>query len=227
MSYNYFELRNVKHNYYNNFTLPHYLLTVLPKSKSSKILDIGCGLGQYLMALKNLGYNNLEGIDTSKEAIDWCKNNNLNVHLIDLKDYSGSDFDLIIMGHVLEHCKKDSIISLLSKVKNMLSDNGYLIITVPNAQSNTGCYWAYEDFTHNTIFTAGSLYFVLKSASFTTVEFLDPDGLENVRAFFRWPLKILLLIYKTRINFWNKVTRSYFHRPSPQIFTYEVKVLAK
>lgn len=42
---------------------------------------------------------------------------------------------------------------------------------MPNAQSNTDCYWAYEDFTHYTLFIAGSLLYVLREAGFTNIEF--------------------------------------------------------
>ena len=102
-----------------------------------------------------------------------------------------------------------------------------LLIMVPNAQSNTGCYWAYEDFTHTTLFTAGSLYFVLKAAGFDTVQFLDPDGLVGSRPGFKQPRAFFLFIYKMNIRFWNLVTASSFHQPSPQIFSYELKALAK
>lgn len=87
--------------------------------------------------------------------------------------------------------------------------------------------WAYEDFTHNTIFTAGSLCFVLKSAGFESIEFLDPDGLESSRPIVKWLRKFFMFVHKANIIFWNRVTNSSFHCPSPQIFTYELKALAK
>ncbi len=52
---------------------------------------------------------------------------------------------------------------------------------MPNAQSHTGCYWAYEDFTHNTLFTAGSLLYVLKMAGFAHIEIIDKDALVGVK----------------------------------------------
>jgi len=51
---------------------------------------------------------------------------------------------------------------------------------VPNAQSPVGCYWAYEDFTHTTLFTAGSLYYVLKMAGFKEITFVDPLCIEGL-----------------------------------------------
>lgn len=57
----------------------------------------------------------------------------------------------------------------------MLADNGIIFISVPNAQSHTGCYWAYEDFTHSYLFTAGSLEYVLRAAGFSNVHIVDAD----------------------------------------------------
>lgn len=82
------------------------------------------------------------------------------------------------MSHVLEHLPKDMIIPVLQKIRDsLLNKDGELCIMVPNAMSNTNCYWAYEDFTHNTLFTPGSLLFVLREAGFSDITFLDPDGL--------------------------------------------------
>lgn len=63
--------------------------------------------------------------------------------------------------------------------ETLLTDKGQVFIRVPNAQSNIGCYWAYEDFTHNLLFTAGSLLFVLCSAGFENIKLIDQYGLEN------------------------------------------------
>lgn len=117
---------------------------------------------------------------------------------------------------------------MLQYFKNsILNKNGQIYISVPNAQSNTGCYWAYEDFTHETLYTSGSLFYVLKMAGFNQIEFLDIDGLENTKGIKKAIKKVLLEIYKQNIKFWNKITSSSFHQPSPQCFCYEIKVLAK
>lgn len=214
------------------YKLPEYYKKILPQVKESNILDIGCGFGQILLALKKIGYTNLKGIDIADEAINYCEKKGFNVEKIaDLIEFSiknNERYDFIIMSHVLEHLEKERIIETLVGIKNnLLSENGLLFIAVPNAQSNTGCYWAYEDFTHHTLFTAGSLYFVLKSAGFESVEFLDTDGLEGSILVIKLLKKFLLFLYKANIHFWNRVTNSSFHRPSPQIFTYELKAIAK
>lgn len=209
--------------------LQKYLLNVIGNDRNMSILDIGCGYGSNMFAFLNLGFKNVEGIDVSDEAINYCCNNNLNVKKCDLTEYRGKKFDFIIMSHVLEHLPKEKIITSLSYIKdNILNDNGRLCIIVPNAQSNTHCYWAYEDFTHNTLFTGGSLMFVLKEAGFREITFIDIDGLDVARnSLIRLFKKFFLNLYKLNMNFWNRVTSSMWHKPSPVIFTCEIKCIAK
>jgi len=102
-----------------------------------------------------------------------------------------------------------------------------LLIAVRNSQSNTDCYWEHENWTHTTIFTSGSIYYVLRSAGFTKIEFIDIDctlGMPLLKAMVK---KFFLGIYKMNKGFWNKVTGSSYHAPSPQIYSYEIKVKAQ
>lgn len=131
------------------------------------------------------------------------------------------------MTHVLEHIKKDDIIDTLSLIKGKLLKKGSLIfISVPNAQSNTGCYWAYEDFTHTTLFTAGSLLYALRSAGFSKIEIIDPYGIEKFNSIVRVLKFILLQVYILNKEFWNKVTSSSYHKQSPKVFSFEIKAVA-
>ncbi len=101
------------------------------------------------------------------------------------------------------------------------------MVSVPNAMSNTDCYWAYEDFTHTILFTAGSLYYVLRSAGFEYVEFLDVDCTLSSPFYKKMIKKFLLNLYKVNKLFLNKVTRSSYHIGDfPLIFSYEIKCKA-
>lgn len=223
---NYFFYRNLGKDKYLGFNLPRYIENYLPENKMAKIIDIGCGLGQTLNCLKKKGYVNILGIDVSKEAIKKCRADGLNVEEKSLTDLDGR-YDFIFFNHVLEHVEKKEVIGILGKIYSSLEDEGKLYITVPNAQSNTGCYWAYEDFTHHTLYTAGSLEFVLKSAGFECIVFLDVDGCSEVNNFIKkYVKKFLLSIYRLNNSFWNKVTSSFYHRESKIINTYEIKVIA-
>lgn len=227
---NYFKYRNISENNYRDSSLPLWIQNEI-EEKNANILDYGCGFGQNLIALKNSGFTNIYGVDIEVNAIQSCRNNNLIVEQLDLEDLKNPyeyKFDIIILSHIIEHIPKSEIINTLTFIKNeFLSENGKLLIAVPNAQSNTDCYWAYEDWTHTTLFTSGSIYYVLKAAGFDKIEFLDIDctlGSSKIKSIIR---KFFLTIYKLNQNFWNKVTASAYHQPSLQIFSFEIKVKAQ
>lgn len=228
----YFLFRNVDPDFYADYILPAYLKEELPRDRNSAILDIGCGFGQMLKALKVEGYKNLTGIDISAEAIESCSEQKLNVEkIVSIANYchnARKKYDFIVMSHVIEHIEKKEIIETLRSIRmQLLNEGGRIMIMTPNAQSNTGCYWAYEDFTHTTIFTAGSLFFVLKCAGFKQVDFIDILGVTGSHPIIKLAKRILVLLYRANFNFWNRVTNSSYHRQSPQIFTFELKALAR
>jgi cyclopropane fatty-acyl-phospholipid synthase-like methyltransferase len=195
------------------------------------ILDIGCGMGQLLTALQREGFLHLRGIDINEESIAACKKNGLAVEKVnDIREFaarSAIKYDRIIMSHVLEHIDKDLIIDTLAHIKKyLLQDSGTFLLMVPNAQSHTGAYWRYEDFTHTIMFTSGSCSYVLKAAGFSQIEFIDPDGTRFMNPLKKMLVKPLIAYFKFRENFWNKVMQTSYHRPSPRIYTFDLKVSA-
>ena len=227
----YFALRNIESRTYEGFSLPAYLTEVLPDS-DAHILDFGCGLGQMICALKKNGFSRIEGADINSAAIKHLREFQITVHdltaEIDFYDRYAGSYDFVIMSHVLEHFPKHEVINQLKMVRKVIKAGGALIVMVPNAQSNTGCYWAYEDFTHHLLFTSGSLYYVLKASGFSSVEFIDIDCTAgSASSLRRAARRFLLRLYRWNLGFWNKVTGSAYHASSPQIFSYEIKALAR
>lgn len=226
----YFAWRNVNAETYEAYAAPAYLGEVLP-DLNAHILDFGCGFGQLISALKQGGYSRLEGADINLSAIKHLRERQITVHdltqELDFYDRRAGTYDYVIMSHVLEHFPKDKIVDQLQLIRKLIKVGGALIVMVPNAQSSTGCYWAYEDFTHHVLFTTGSLYYVLKASGFSSVEFLDPDCMAGSSTIKRAVRRFFLHIYRGNIAFWNKVTCSAFHAPSPKIFSYEIKALAR
>src|SRR4030095_505315 len=88
-----------------------------PPAKNISILDIGCGMGFLMMALKKNGYENISGIDTDEQQVHSCKQKNLNVALVKnsvdyLKENAGK-YDLVTAFDVLEHIPASSQIDFL------------------------------------------------------------------------------------------------------------------
>lgn len=226
----YFRFRGVSPTDYLNAPLPPWLEKVIPKERDTAVLDIGCGFGQMLLALKRAGYTNLSGIDLEDSAIDYCRKEGLDVRKTSILEYSpeAPRYDVAIMSHVLEHIPKKETISVLTSIRTrILKPNGMLLVMVPNAQAHTGCYWMYEDWTHETLFTAGSLLYVLRVAGFPEISLCDPQAIEGNSLKRRIVRRLLLPLYDGQLRFWNWVTASAFHAASPRIYTFELKALAR
>lgn len=225
----YFEARGISPSFYADYKLPAYMLGPLGDNKGIEILDFGCGYGQNIAAIKKLGFSNIRGYDVEPAAIDFCQKNNINIIDGRIKSVENIEqrYDLIIATHVLEHIPKNEIINTLRNLRHLLNDGGIVFISVPNAQSHTGCYWMFEDFTHQTLFTAGSLIYVLKQAGFGDLQLHDRDCLVGGSIWKNSIRKFFLSIYRENNLFWNKITASSYHNPSPIVNSYEIKMIAE
>jgi len=104
------------------------------KNKNSILLDFGCGTGGnlYEFSKKYTTY----GADMSELAISFCKKRNLNNifindHFFNNLEYKGK-FDIITILDVIEHVDEDQ--KLLESLKDLLADDGSIVITVPAYQ---------------------------------------------------------------------------------------------
>lgn len=102
--------------------------------KSARILDIGCANGGLLRALKEIGFNNLVGLDPSQACVAYTSQTvGIQAHvgsLMSLGEDLGN-FDLVILSHVLEHVQ--DLNKAIIQMKNILKQNGLIYIEVPDA----------------------------------------------------------------------------------------------
>jgi len=104
---------------------------------NAKILDVGCGNGVISRHLGRYGFN-VTGIDVSEKAIEKAKSLNIysNVKFMTKSAEQlvaeGIQYDAIICSEVLEHLNNpDALLDVLNK---SLTNDGKLIITVPNGK---------------------------------------------------------------------------------------------
>ena len=99
-----------------------------PVNSDSRILDVGCGPGENLYLLRELGIKHLVGIDPyiSKEVI--CKGFEILKQTIhDLPN--SQKFDLVFFNHSFEHI--DDQIGTVIKVAHLLNQSGVCLIRMP------------------------------------------------------------------------------------------------
>lgn len=95
--------------------------------KSAKILDIGCGKGNLLKQLFQVGFTNLTGIDPFITD-DIIYNPHLKILKKSVFETEGQ-FDLIMMHHSLEHMPNH--LEVLKRIHLLLNQNGKLLIRIP------------------------------------------------------------------------------------------------
>lgn len=154
-------------------------LRYIPEDKTIAILDLGCGLGHYMAALEDMGFSNVEGVDTSEGNVNFCKADGLNVVCEDAKEYLDrhkNKYDIIIFNDVIEHFKKEEVMPLLDSIKESLKDGGCVITKTDNeANPFCGVSGRYMDFTHELGFVSLSLQQIYEAAGFKNVEVIGAD----------------------------------------------------
>jgi 2-polyprenyl-3-methyl-5-hydroxy-6-metoxy-1,4-benzoquinol methylase len=86
----------------------------------------------------------------------------LNVDAFDYLEGNKSKFDVIIIKAVLEHIPKDKVGELIQLMYESLTNEGVLIIDVPNMDWLFASHERYMDFTHEVGFTKESIEQVLR-----------------------------------------------------------------
>lgn len=95
-------------------------------------LDIGSGMGTFLLAAKKYYGDNVMGIDVSVKMGQFIeKNIGVKVHIGQYEDFNPSQkFSLIHMSHVLEHVPNPN--EWIQHSAKLLTPKGILVINVPN-----------------------------------------------------------------------------------------------
>ncbi|MDD4761560.1 MAG: class I SAM-dependent methyltransferase [Candidatus Pacebacteria bacterium] len=161
------------------------------KSLGNKIIDIGCGFGNFLDYCQRKGYDSF-GLDPSFQAIKEAEKYNLNViqsNIENLKAVVTEEFHTAVLLDVLEHLIEPAIV--LKNVKDILTDGGLLIVKVPN-EFNTLQTIANQEYRLNEWWVTAPVhinYFSVK----TIVNLIEKNGFEVFLKESTFPLEMFIL----------------------------------
>lgn len=180
----------------STFTLSKAFRRFLPRK--GKIIEGGCGLGQWVKVLKEWGYD-IEGVDFSKETIETVKEYDptLPVNVGDVlklpypKDYFTGYISLGVVEHFEEGPER-----ALKEAYRVLGDEGILCVSVPyynpirQFKSVLGFYKKKKDGEfYQYAFTKQEFSRILEDCGFIIVSTIPYDtvkGLKDESAIFRW-----------------------------------------
>lgn len=104
-------------------------------SVKGKLLDIGCGKGEFLALAKERGWQ-AYGVEPSGSFANYAfekYNSDIKRNILEYADFGDSFFDAVTMNMVLEHL--DNPKATIAQVNKLLKKGGILFIEVPNMDS--------------------------------------------------------------------------------------------
>lgn len=143
--------------------------------KKEKLLDVGCALGDCLMAAKENGWKEIYGVEVSKFAYEFAKERGLNVKnvTLDKAGFKPNTFNAIAYQDVIEHVK-DPLYELQTSYR-LLKRDGWIFLVTPDVgglwHKLLKKYWYhYKPGEHIMYFSQESLRLALEKSGFRNIE---------------------------------------------------------
>jgi len=177
-----------------------------------RLLDVGCGRGDFLIRAQYCGYDCF-GIDFDSATVNIAISRGVSAMVTEIHDLPlDVQYDAIVLSHVVEHVSDP--VRLLGDIFKRLKPGGYFYISTPNLESagrltfeNS---WRGVDFPrHLQYFNASNLKLLLNKSGFERVEQVYdlPQSFGLIRSSFklRYPSgstfgKVLSCIYSLLKN---------------------------
>lgn len=106
------------------------IVEIFRTAEKGKVLDLGCGDGDYAKRLKDLGFEVIAGdIDIAR----FRYKNEIEFKHCDITKempFTDKTFDYVLLMEVVEHLRNPYIV--LSEINRIIKDGGYLIASTPN-----------------------------------------------------------------------------------------------
>lgn len=148
------------------FVFTKYLFNRYEINKGSKLLDVGCGRGEFLNGFIEAGVEG-HGVDFTDAATKACPKGIIKQADIENNGlpYPDNFFDVVFSKSVIEHFHNPDI--LIKEIHRCLKPGGLAITLAPAWEYNYRIY--FEDYTHRTPFMISSLNDILLMHGFNQV----------------------------------------------------------
>ncbi|MGV8934014.1 MAG: class I SAM-dependent methyltransferase [Gallionellaceae bacterium] len=107
------------------------LLDVLCKEGKVRVIDVGCGSGLFLEAVRERGLQGV-GLDANSDSVQTCLRKGLVAMCIGLENINAAvteRYDAITMFHVMEHLSNP--VAALISLRRLLKPGGLIAVSVP------------------------------------------------------------------------------------------------
>jgi ubiquinone/menaquinone biosynthesis C-methylase UbiE len=97
-------------------------------------LDVGCGSGDWLLSMRELGWE-VMGVDFDENAVKVGRQRGLTVNCgaLEQQNFPNDSFDAVSLNHVIEHVPHP--VEALRECARILKPGGKLVVSTPNNSS--------------------------------------------------------------------------------------------
>ena len=135
-------------------SIAHIVFAINPK----KVIDIGCGQGDFCQILKDNNIKSL-GVDLSAKQIEIAQSKGINAQCIDIKNCQEKFDCATAVFDVINYIPQTTLKEFLTHTYNLLENNGYFIFDI-----NT--YYGFEEVAQGTLTIDANDKFIAIDANF-------------------------------------------------------------
>jgi SAM-dependent methyltransferase len=136
-----------------------------------RLLDVGCGNGQFLALMRNEGWD-VEGQEVDPRAAESALRTygiRVRVGRLEAIGYPDDNFDAVVLNHVIEHVHDP--VEILRECRRILRPGGSVVAVTPNVESFghryfRSCYRDLDPPRHIYLFTQRTLQRIAREAGF-------------------------------------------------------------
>lgn len=142
---------------------------------ASNVLDVGCGRGELLDALRESGVTALRGVDVSPAMVDICRGRGFNVELGDALGYVSAQPDGSLGGliaiQVVEHFTPAYLTRFLEAAYHALAPGAPIVLETINPNCWMAFFETYiRDLTHQQPLHPDTLRHLVQASGFSNVD---------------------------------------------------------
>jgi len=201
-------------------------LRYIPKNKESSILVVSCGPGYFVELLKKEGFNNVMGIDSDPEKVEYARKRSLNCEVKNAFSFLENQherFDVIVAEQEINHITKEEILIFLKLCWDNLKKDGILIVhSLNGANPITGAESLTQNIDHYVLFTEYSLRQILEYSNFKEINIIPL----KLYIFYENPLNYIGIILDKLYTMFFRVSFLIYGK-SNKIFTKKIAAICK
>ena len=163
--------------------LQRYLPVLTAAGIKNRILDVGCGRGEWLEVLGNANLD-ARGVENNSVLVERLRRLELEVieedGLAHLANLPPASLNAVTAFHFIEHLNFEELLRFFEAAANSLRPGGLLILETPNPKNLVvGACNFYSDPTHQKPLFPESVRFVLDHLGFTDIRIEYVNKIEN------------------------------------------------